>query len=151
MASFHQDTYTISTDKNLLDLDSIVRYLSKDSYWAAGVSRDIVQKSIQNSLCFGVYEEMGETTKQIGFARLITDMATFAYLADVFILPEYRGLGLSKWLMASIVSMPELQGLRRWLLATRDAHGLYAQYGFTPLDKPDRFMQKYNPDIYLNR
>lgn len=151
MASFHQDCYTISTDKNLLDLDCIVAYLNNESYWAAGIPPEVVIKSLQNSLCFGVYEEKGETTKQIGFARLITDMATFAYLADVFILPEYRGLGLSKWLMASIVSMPELQGLRRWLLATRDAHLLYAQYGFTPLDKPDRFMQKYNPDIYSTR
>ena len=117
------------------------------SYWAEKIPKDVVRQSIDNSLCFGVFKEK----KQVGFARVITDFATFAYLADVFILPGHRGKGLSKWLMQVIIEYPKLQGLRRFTLATRDAHGLYTQFGFTPFDKPERWMQIHNPDVYKNK
>ena len=135
--------YSISTDKNKLSLAVIHGYLSQ-SYWCKGVPVETVKHSIENSLCFGVYDEMS----QVGFARVVTDYATFAYLADVFILEEYRGFGLSKLLMNEIINHPGLQGLRRWVLATRDAHGLYARYGFKPLAAPDRFMELHDPDVY---
>ena len=130
--------YTISTDKSRLDIPLIQQFLSQESYWAQNVPLDVVQRSIDNSLCFGVYQ--GD--QQVGFARVITDQATFAYLADVFVLPQHRGNGLSKQLMATISNWPALQGLRRWMLATRDAHALYEQFGFTALDKPEIFMQR---------
>ncbi len=114
----------------------IHRYLCHESYWAKNIPVAVVEKSIEGSFCFGVYHQ----GRQVGFARVITDHATFAYLADVFIVQEYRGKGLSKWLMETIMNNPALQGLRRWLLATMDAHGLYAQFGFAPLDKPERIM-----------
>lgn len=135
---------TISTDKSRLDVALIHRFLSQQSYWALNIPLDIVQRSIEHSLCFGVYD--GEA--QIGFARVITDQATFAYLADVFILPNYRGRGLSKRLIATISAWPTLQGLRRWVLATRDAHELYAQFGFAALDQPDLFMQRKREQSY---
>ncbi|MGB4776062.1 MAG: GNAT family N-acetyltransferase, partial [Daejeonella sp.] len=122
----------ISTDKSKLDISIIHNFLSTESYWAKNIPLEIVEKSIQNSLCFGVYHY----SKQIGFARLITDYATFAYLADVFILPDYRRKGLSKLLMEEIKFHPDLQNLRRWLLGTADAHTLYQQFGFTPLARP---------------
>lgn len=130
--------YTISTDKSRLDTALIHRFLSHESYWAQNVPPDVVNRSIDNSLCFGVHQ--GD--HQIGFARVVTDQATFAYLADVFILPEHRGRGLSKQLMETISNWPTLQGLRRWVLATQDAHTLYEQFGFTALDKPEFFMQR---------
>ncbi len=133
--------FTISTDKSRLDVAAIHDFLANSSYWARNVPLATVLKSIENSLCFGVYE--GD--RQVGFARVITDYAVFAYLADVFILEAYRGRGLAKRLMACIVSHPELQNLRRWMLATKDAHGLYAQYGFNPLSKPERFMEASQP------
>lgn len=136
--------FRISTDKQLLDIATIFRYLSEESYWAKDIAKNIVERSIEHSLCFGVYEG----TRQIGFARVITDQATFAYLADVFILPEWRGQGLSKWLMEAILAHPGLQGLRRWLLATMDAHGLYTQFGFTQLTEPERMMQRKAPHTY---
>ncbi len=125
----------------------IYEYLSKASYWAKNIPREVVEKSIGNSLCFGVYCK-DET--QVGFARLITDKATFAYLADVFILEQHRGKGLSKWLIEVIQSHPELQGLRRWMLGTRDAHGLYEQFGWSeiPEETRKRFMQRHFPDVY---
>ena len=126
-----------------MDIDFIHAFLTS-SYWAEGISKEIIAKSIAGSLCFGVFSD----EKQIGFARMITDGATFAYLADVFIDEAHRGKGLSKWLMEVILSHPDLQGLRRLMLATRDAHGLYAQYGFTPLTDPERLMQIVNPGIY---
>jgi N-acetylglutamate synthase-like GNAT family acetyltransferase len=138
-----KDEYMVSTDKSKIDVAVVHNFLSQ-SYWAKGISKNIVQKSIDHSLCFAVYH------KQIlvGFARVISDFATFGYLADVFIVPEERGKGLSKWLMKVIINYSELQGLRRFTLATRDAHNLYAQFGFTPFDKPERWMQKHNPDVY---
>lgn len=138
--------YSLSSDKSLVDVDMIHNYLSKQSYWAAGISFETVQRSIDNSLCFGVYFN----DEQIGFARLITDKATFAYLADVFILNEHRGKGLSRWLIQTIQSQKELEGLRRWLLATRDAHKLYEQFGWSVLSEEmrTRFMQRHFPDVY---
>lgn len=138
--------YCISTDPSLLDIDTIHGYLSKESYWAQNIPKAIVEKSISNSLCFGLYHH----DKQIGFARLVTDKATFAYLADVFILEAYRKKGLSKWLMEIIQAHPELQGLRRWMLGTRDAHSLYEQFGWTALDEDTRkrFMQRHNKNAY---
>jgi GNAT superfamily N-acetyltransferase len=140
--------FYVSNDPALLDIDTIHTYLSSESYWAKGITYETVERSVHNSYCFGVYQHK----RQIGFARLITDKATFAYLADVFILPEYRGRGLSKWLMAIIQEDPSLQGLRRWLLATRDAHGLYASFGWKPIpaEQFDRFMQMHDPDVYRN-
>jgi GNAT superfamily N-acetyltransferase len=135
--------YIISTDKNKMDIDFIHSFLTR-SYWAEGITKEIISRSIEGSLCFGVFN----MEKQVGFARMVTDEATFDYLADVFIDNDHRGKGLSKWLMEVILSYPGLQGLRRILLATRDAHGLYAQFGFTPLNNPDRWMQIHNPDVY---
>ncbi len=126
----------ISTDADRLDLDMIHRWLSEETYWARGRSRELMQRSFDNSICFGAYLE----DRQVGFARVVTDRTTFAWLADVFILDEYRGRGYGKALVAAVLAHPELQGLRRWLLATRDAHGLYAQSGFVPVP-PERFME----------
>ncbi len=125
--------YTISNDKSKLDINIIHQYLSQEAYWSLNIPLEIVQRSIENSVCFGVYQ--GDS--QVGFARVVTDLATFGYLADVFILPEHRGQGLSKQLMAFIMAYPSLQGLRRIMLVTRDAHGLYEQFGFTPIDSPE--------------
>jgi N-acetylglutamate synthase-like GNAT family acetyltransferase len=138
--------YLISTDKSKIDVTVVHQFLSQ-SYWAKGISQSIMQKSIENSLCFAVYHKQ----VLVGFARVISDFATFSYLADVFIVPEERGKGLSKWLMQVIMNHPGLQGLRRFLLATRDAHSLYAQFGFTALDKPERWMQKHDPDVYTRQ
>jgi N-acetylglutamate synthase-like GNAT family acetyltransferase len=138
-----KDNYSISTDKTKLDIKTIHDFLTH-SYWAENIPVEIVQRSIEGSLCFGVF--VGE--KQIGFARMITDKATFAYLADVFIIEAYRGKGLSKWLMEVILTHSELQGLRRIMLATRDAHSLYSQFGFSPLNHTDRWMQIHNSNIY---
>ena len=145
-----KENFIISTDKSKLDLAVIHKYLSTESYWAKNIPLALVQKSIEGSFCFGVYknDKLNENL-QIGFARVITDKATFGYLADVFILEEYRGNGLSKWLMQEIMNHQELQGFRRWMLATRDAHKLYVQFGFTALDKPERIMQMTVTDAYL--
>ena len=135
-----KDAYKISTDKSLLDIEVIFNYISGESYWAKNVPLEIVERSIVNSLCFGLYYQ----SEQIGFARVITDKATFAYLADVFILENHRGKGLSKWLMETIHAHPELQNFRRWMLGTKDAHGLYEKFGWSVLDEETRkrFMQK---------
>lgn len=135
--------FEISTDPSRIDVETVYEFLT-NSYWAKGIPADTVRLSVQNSLCFGVYDG----PQQIGFARIITDRATFAYLADVFILPAYRGRGLSKWLMECIVGHPDLQSLRRWMLATSNAHGLYAQFGFTMVKKPERWMELHQPEIY---
>jgi N-acetylglutamate synthase-like GNAT family acetyltransferase len=137
------EEFEISTDRSRLDVDLILNFL-RGSYWAKGIPREVVERSIANSLCFGVYRE----TKQIAFARVISDFATFAYLADVFVIPEERGKDVSKLLMKTILAHADLQGLRRFLLATEDAHGLYAQFGFEPLTNPERYMTIYTPDVY---
>jgi GNAT superfamily N-acetyltransferase len=143
------DGYEITTDASRFDLGAIHRYLSGESYWAKGIPRETVERSIRNSLCFAILECGSQA--QVGFARVTTDRATFAYLADVFVLPAHRGRGLSKWLMRVILAHPELQGLRRWMLATLDAHGLYAGFGFTALSQPERFMLRYFPDVYAKK
>ncbi len=141
-----KDNYIISTDYARLNKDVIYNYLCNESYWAKGIPRGVVEKSLLHSLCFGLYLD----DEQIAFARLVTDKATFAYLGDVFVLPAHRGKGLSKWLMQTIHAHPELQHLRRWWLGTKDAHGLYEQFGWTRIteDVAKRFMQKHNPDVY---
>jgi GNAT superfamily N-acetyltransferase len=141
-----EGAFLVSDDPALLDAGVIHAFL-RESYWAAGIPREVVERSLRGSLCFGIYEGR----KQVGFARCVTDRATFAYLADVFVLPSHRGRGLSKWLMACIAAHPDLQGLRRWNLVTRDAHGLYAQHGFTPVKYPERCMEKLDPDVYARR
>ncbi len=135
--------YTISTDPQSLDISLIHAFLSQ-SYWAKDIPLAVVERSIRHSLCFGVFHQ----DRQVGFARVITDFATFAYIADVFVLPEHRGRGVSKLLMKAIRAHPDLQGLRRLVLATRDAHGLYSQFGFQPLAQPESFMTIHNPGIY---
>ena len=137
--------FTISTDRSLLQTDVIHKFLSEESYWATERTLEQTLKAIENSLPFGVYRTDG---RQIGFARVVTDHATFAYVGDVFIVAEYRGRGLSKWLMDRIVSHPDLQNLRRWILATRDAHRLYERFGFAPLRFPERWMEKTAPNAY---
>lgn len=141
-----KDEYQVSTDPSRLSLEMIHGFLSNESYWAKNIPREVVERSIANSVCFGLYHNQ----EQIGFARVVTDKATFAYLADVFIREAYRGKGLSKWLMEIIQTHPELQGLRRWMLGTRDAHGLYEQSGWSVMDEETRkrFMQRHFPDIY---
>jgi GNAT superfamily N-acetyltransferase len=140
----HHDDYSFSTDRSKLDLPLIHAFLSTQAYWCLNIPFATVKRSVENSLCFGVYQ--GD--RQVGFARIITDYATIAYLGDVFILPEHRGKGLSKRLIGEIMAHPDLQGLRRWMLLTRDAHGLYLQNGWKPIANPDRYMEIANPDIY---
>jgi GNAT superfamily N-acetyltransferase len=135
--------YEISTERDRLDLDLIHDFL-RTSYWAPGIPRSVVEKSIEHSLCFGAFSD----GRQVGFARVVTDYATFAYVADVFVVPEHRGRGVSKLMLRAILDHPELQGLRRFLLGTLDAHGLYAQFGFEPLPDPERFMTIHRPDVY---
>lgn len=136
--------YEISTDAARLNLDTIHAFLAEDSYWAKGIPRAVVEKSVAHSLCFGVYQGAA----QAGFARVVSDRATFALLADVFVLPAHRGKGLSKWLMHTVMAHPELQGLRRHLLLTSDAHDLYRQYGYTDIANTWRFMEILRPDVY---
>ncbi len=136
--------YEISTDQDRLDVEVVFRFLSEESYWSPGIPRDVVERSINNSLCFGVYH--GEV--QVGFARIVTDKATFALVAEVFIVEAHRGKGLSKWLLHEVMGHPDLQGLRRLLLLTSDAHSLYAQFGFTEIGNPWRFMEVLHPDAY---
>lgn len=129
--------YTISCDANRLDVGVVHGFLQK-SYWAPNVSEDVVRRSIEHSLCFGVYHQ----ESQVGFARVITDYATFAYLADVFVIESHRGSGLGQWLIETVISHPDLNGLRRWILLTRDAHDLYRKYGFREVSNPERFMER---------
>jgi len=135
--------FAISTDPGRIDLDVVHGFLTT-CYWAEGIPRDVVARSIEHSLNFGLYTQ----GRQVGFARVITDRATFAYLGDVFVLEAYRGRGLARWLMGVVHAHPELQGLRRWVLLTRDAHELYRPVGYTPLAKPDRYMERWAPDVY---
>ena len=141
-----KDNYSISTDKLMLDISVIHGFLST-SYWSEDIPIELVQKSIENSLCFGVYKD----NTQIGFARVITDYTTFGYLADVFIIESERGKGLSKWLMECILAHPQLQGLRNFCLMTNDAHSLYERYGFKNIPKPENFMAKKIEGIYKKR
>jgi GNAT superfamily N-acetyltransferase len=135
--------FVISTDRRRLSLDVVHDFLT-NCYWAKGISREIVARSIEHSLCFGMYDN----GKQVGFARVISDFATIAYLGDVFVLESHRGRGLSKWLMECITQHPALQNLRRWVLLTRDAHDLYSKYGFTPLRAAERYMERHDPTVY---
>ena len=144
MMEVRRDEFLISTDREQLDVDAIQQFLAEESYWARERTLEQTRTAIENSICFGVYH----TGKQIGFASVLTDQATFAYLGDVFIIDEYRGRGLSKWLMEVIISHPDLQGLRRWVLATRDAHTLYEKFGFHALVHPDRWMERPAPNAY---
>ena len=139
--AFLKKGFLISTDKTLLDIMLIHHFLDQLSYWGKGISLETVQTSVQNSLCFGIYQHQ----KQVGFARVITDYATFAYLCDVFILPNYRKSGLSKWLIQTILRHPNLVNLRRFVLATADAQGLYEQFGFNRLKNNDRWMEIFQP------
>jgi GNAT superfamily N-acetyltransferase len=143
--------FAISTDKSRLQLDVVHAYLAR-SYWAERIPREVVERSIAGSLCFGLYAIDGgsppSSEHQVGFARLVTDGATFAWVSDVFVLEEWRGRGLAKWLMQTMGAMPELAGLRRWILATRDAHELYRQVGFTPLAEAARYMERLDRDVY---
>lgn len=139
-----KNNFKISTDKTLLNMEAVHHYLSKESYWAKNISKTKIKTACENSLCFGLYEN----EKQIGLARLITDYSTFAYLCDVYVLPEYQGNGLGKWLMNCVMSHPDLQTLRRWTLATKDAHGLYEQVGFTLLKNSDRHMEYRNEKVF---
>jgi GNAT superfamily N-acetyltransferase len=140
---WRKNGYLLSTDRSKIDVTTVHHVLSQ-SYWSEGIPIEIVRRSIENSLCFAIYQ--GQDL--VAFARVISDFATFAYLADVFVIPQHRGKGLSKWLVHIIVEHPQLQGLRRFTLATRDAHGLYAQFGFKPFAKPERWMEVHNAEIY---
>jgi GNAT superfamily N-acetyltransferase len=139
--------FEITTDQARLDLDVIHEYLALHSYWARGIPRPTLEKSVRNSLCFGLCEGI----KQIGLARVISDYATIAYLGDIFVLPEYRGRGLAKWLMECVLAHPDLQNLRRWILVTKDAHGLYRSCGFTQLARHESFMELCDPDVYAGQ
>lgn len=143
-ARWEREGFTVDTDPARVDLDVVHGFLAT-SYWAEGIPRDVVARSLEGSLNFGVY---GEGGAQVGFARAVTDRATFAYLADVFVLETWRGRGLSKWLVECVVAHPDLQGLRRWVLLTRDAHELYRRYGFTGVANPERWMHRWDPGVY---
>lgn len=147
-----KNNYFISTDKSKIDIDYVHRFLSQ-SYWSPGVQIQVVKKAMEGSLCFGIYDNDIQTLpvgRQVGYARMITDKATFAYMADVFIDENYRGKGLGKWLIEMILAHPDVKGLRRILLATKDAHKLYEQCGFTSINNPERYMV-YNPVKYKNK
>ena len=135
----HRESFTISTDPARLNIDAIADMLTR-AYWAKGRTREVIARYLQYSLTFGVFEG----NRQIGLARVVSDYTTFAWLCDVFIHEDFRGLGVGKWLLETVHSHPDLQGLRRWMLATRDAHGLYEQYGWTPLSSPERWMEKFD-------
>lgn len=140
----HKKEYTISTDKDKLDILSIYKFLSNETDWAKGIPMNTLKISIENSLNFGLYHN----NKQIGYARIISDYSTIAYLGDVFVLKEYRGKGLSKWLINEIMEHPNLQGLRRWILLTDTAEWLYKKFGFTELPHPEFYMEKHDPNVY---
>jgi GNAT superfamily N-acetyltransferase len=144
IAEYRRDEFVISTDRERLSLDVVHGFLT-NCYWAKGIPREVVARSIEHALCFGIYDGDGA---QVGFARVISDFATIAYIGDVFVLEPQRGRGLGKWLMECIVQHPALQNLRRWILTTRDAHGLYSQFGFTPVKAPERFMELHRPNVY---
>ncbi|MGB2604077.1 MAG: GNAT family N-acetyltransferase [Candidatus Sulfotelmatobacter sp.] len=144
---YRRDDFIISTNRERLSLNVIHGFLT-NCYWAKGISLEVVERSIEHSLCFGIYEANGA---QVGFGRVVSDFATVAYLGDVFVLESHRGRGLSKWLMECVMKHPALQNLRRWILLTRDAHGLYSRSGFTPVKSPERYMELHRPDVYEAR
>jgi GNAT superfamily N-acetyltransferase len=141
---YQRGEFLISTSRERLRVDVVHGFLT-NCYWAKGIPREVVARSIEHSLCFGIYEDSGA---QVGFARVVSDFATVAYLGDVFVLESHRGRGLSKWLMECVVQHPALHNLRRWILLTRDAHGLYSQFGFTPVKAPERYMELHRPSVY---
>jgi GNAT superfamily N-acetyltransferase len=135
------DDYAVSTDRTRLDRDLVSRFLTQEAYWSTGIPRETVERAIDNSLCFAIYKE----SDQVGFARVVTDLCTFVWICDVFVIPEHRRRGLGTRLIRAMLEHPDLQGLRRWILATRDAHGLYEKCGFSRVDDPERFMEiKHN-------
>lgn len=144
LVEYRRGEFVISTDAERLNLDVIHGFLT-NCYWAKGIPREVVARSIQHALCFGIYDGEGA---QVGFARVISDFATVAYIGDVFVLETHRGRGLGKWLMECIMRHPALQNLRRWILTTRDAHGLYSDVGFTPVKFPERYMELHRADVY---
>ncbi len=141
---YRRGEFLISTSCERLSLDVVHGFLT-NCYWARGIPREVVARSIEHALCFGIYDGEGA---QVGFARVISDFATIAYVGDVFVVETHRGRGLGKWLMQCIVQHPALQNLRRWILTTRDAHGLYSQFGFAPVKAPERFMELHQPNVY---
>ncbi|MGC1978121.1 MAG: GNAT family N-acetyltransferase [Candidatus Sulfotelmatobacter sp.] len=141
---YRRGEFLISTSRERLSLDVVHGFLT-NCYWAKGIPREVVARSIEHALCFGIYDGEGA---QVGFARVISDFATIAYVGDVFVVETHRGRGLGKWLMQCIVQHPALQNLRRWILTTRDAHGLYSQFGFAPVKAPERFMELHQPNVY---
>jgi GNAT superfamily N-acetyltransferase len=144
MAEQRRGAFLLSTDPGRLNLHVVHNFLT-NCYWAKGVPFEVVERSIQHALCFGIYDGSGA---QVGFARVVSDFSTVAYLGDVFVLESHRGHGLGKWMMECIMQHPALQGMRRWILVTRDAHGLYKQFGFTPLKSAELYMELHRPDIY---
>jgi GNAT superfamily N-acetyltransferase len=142
--AFYKDGFCISTEKARLDLKAIHHFLSKEAYWSLNIPMSRVEEAVEHSLNFGLYFR----EKQIGFARVISDFSCIAYVGDVYVLPEFRGKGLSKWLMQTIMDYPELQGLRRWILSTADAHGLYKQFGWVPVANPERWMEVHCREVY---
>ena len=144
IVEYRRGDFLISTHRERLSLHVIHGFLT-NCYWAKGIPREVVARSIEHSLCFGIYDGDGS---QIGFARVVSDFATVAYLGDVFVLESHRGRGLSKWLMECIMEHPALQNLRRWILLTRDAHGLYSRFGFTPLKAPEQYLELHQPNVY---
>ena len=142
--AWQRGEFEISTDPARVDMATVHEFLSNQAYWSPGVPLDVMRRAVEGSIVFGLYHG----NEQVGFARVVSDRATFAWVGDVFVLDTFRGQGLGKWLVHCIVEHPELQGLRRWMLATRDAHGLYKQVGFTELHDPTRFMERWDPEIY---
>ena len=142
-----RDDYVVSDDPARLDLTVVHAFISGESYWAAGIPQATLERAIENSLCFGIYRE----ARQVGFARVVTDRSTFAYLCDVFVDPTHRGMDLGKWLVECVVAHPDLQGLRRFCLMTRDAHDLYKRYGFKPMADTTRYLEIHRPDAYKQR
>lgn len=141
---WQKESYRLTTDVTLFDMDVLFRFISEESYWARGMSRQTFERAVRHSLCFGLFD--GEL--QIGFGRVVSDFASVAYLKDVFIREDYRQRGLSKWMMECILAYPDLQEIRRWLLVTADAQELYKKFGFTPLKAPEKFMELHNPEVY---
>jgi GNAT superfamily N-acetyltransferase len=155
LMEYRRGEFLISTSRERLSLDVVYGFLTS-CYWAKGIPREVVVRSIEHSLCFGIYDESPRLARearhgapaQVGFARVVSDFATVAYLGDVFVLESHRGQGLSKWLMECVMEHPALQNLRRWILLTRDAHGLYSQFGFTPVKAPELYMEFHRPNVY---